>query len=178
MPHVFEHAPSGRSKCRGCGQAIAKDDLRFGESVENPYGEGDRILWFHPTCAALKRPEPFLEAVEHGAPEIDGLDDLRSEASLGLSHRRLPRIDGAERSPTGRARCRSCRELIEKDAWRIRLVWWEEARFSPSGFIHAQCAREFFETDQVHARVAHFSSGLGDDDVAEVEQLAKDGTAS
>ena len=33
VPHVFESAPSGRSKCRGCGRAIAKDDPRW-KSVE------------------------------------------------------------------------------------------------------------------------------------------------
>ena len=55
MPHVLEPATSGRAKCRGCGEKIAKDELRFGEVTENPYGEGDRTLWFHPVCGAYKR---------------------------------------------------------------------------------------------------------------------------
>lgn len=40
MPHVFEHAPSGRAKCRGCDAVIAKGALRFGERLPNPYGDG------------------------------------------------------------------------------------------------------------------------------------------
>lgn len=131
------------------------------------------MLWFHPTCAALKRPEPFLERVAEEAPDIDDLERLQREAELGLAHRRLPRLDGAERSPTGRARCRSCREMIAKDVWRLRLVWWEEARFSPSGYIHAECAREFFETVEVDSRVAHFSPDLAEDEAAAVVQLVK-----
>jgi hypothetical protein len=30
MPHVIEHAASGRAKCRGCDAKIDKDELRFG----------------------------------------------------------------------------------------------------------------------------------------------------
>ena len=61
MPHTIEPAASGRAKCRGCGQKIAKDELRFGERLENPYGEGEMTLWFHLVCGVYKRPEPFLE---------------------------------------------------------------------------------------------------------------------
>ena len=52
MPHVFEPAPTGRAKCRGCGRAIAKGELRFGERLPNPFAEGEMTLWFHPLCAA------------------------------------------------------------------------------------------------------------------------------
>ena len=54
MPHVFEEASSGRSKCRGCGVPIAKGELRFGERLPNPFGEGEVTHWFHPMCAAWK----------------------------------------------------------------------------------------------------------------------------
>ena len=40
MPHVIEAAPTGRAKCRGCGRAIARGELRFGERLPNAYGEG------------------------------------------------------------------------------------------------------------------------------------------
>ena len=161
MLHVIEPAASGRAKCRGCGQKIAKDELRFGEVTENPYGDGDRTLWFHPVCGAYKRPEPFveamaatlagdglvaeLEAIETPAAEGETIAWLRDQSRVGLNHRRLPRIDSAGRAPTGRARCRSCREPIAKDAWRIGLVYYEEGYFNPSGFIHASCWREYFE---------------------------------
>jgi hypothetical protein len=56
MPHVFEVASTGRAKCRGCGEPIQRGDTRFGERLPNPYGEGEMTLWFHPRCAAFKRP--------------------------------------------------------------------------------------------------------------------------
>ena len=124
---MIETASSGRAKCRGCDQKIAKDELRFGERQPNAFGEGEMTLWFHPRCAAYKRPEPFLEAVA-AHPEA-GFEDLAAAARFGIAHRRVPRINGAERAPTGRARCRKCRELIEKDEWRIALVFFEEFRF-------------------------------------------------
>ena len=116
MPHLIEPASSGRAKCRGCGEKIAKGELRFGEVTENPYGEGDRTLWFHPICGAYKRPEPFVEAmaatlIEGGSvADIETIETpaaagetvawLRDESRVGLNHRRLPRIDGAGRAPT------------------------------------------------------------------------------
>ena len=142
MGHVFETAPSGRAKCRGCGKAIAKGDLRFGERLPNPYGEGDMTLWFHPRCGAYKRPEPFLEALAGPDPAVDDAAELERVARFGAAHRRLPRLHGAERSPSGRARCRSCREPIARDAWRISLVFYQEGRFEPSGFeVEAQPGR-------------------------------------
>ena len=63
MSHVFEIAPTARSKCRGCGLAIVRGDLRFGEFTPNQFAEGETTLWFHPLCAAFKRPEPLLEAL-------------------------------------------------------------------------------------------------------------------
>jgi hypothetical protein len=163
MPHVIEAAASGRAKCRGCDQAIAKGELRFGERLPNAFGDGDMTLWFHLVCAAYKRPESFLEALRSGdAPRatIERAGDLEATAEFGIAHRRLPRVTGADRAPTGRARCRHCRELIAKDAWRIALVFFEEYRFQPSGFIHAACAREYLETTDLLERARHFSPKL------------------
>src|SRR5215467_5200193 len=61
MGHVIEPAATGRSKCRACGRAIAKDDLRFGEELPNPFADGFIRLWFHVPCAAFRRPAAFLE---------------------------------------------------------------------------------------------------------------------
>ena len=178
MTHVIEPAPTSRAKCRGCGLAIEKQTLRFGERQPNAFGDGEMTLWFHPLCAAYKRPEPFLEALDaaasgaagsgpaergtaaSGAAALDDADALRTAAKFGIEHRRVPRVDGAERAPTGRARCRSCREAIAKDSWRIPLVFFEEYRFEPSGFIHAACAREYFGTTDIMPRVRRFNPGL------------------
>lgn len=163
MAHVIEPAPTSRAKCRGCALPIEKQTLRFGERQPNAFGEGDMTLWFHPLCAAYKRPEPFIEALDAGGDGAAALEDaegLRAAAQFTLEHRRLPRLDGAERAPTGRARCRSCREPIEKDSWRIPLVFFEEYRFGPSGFIHAACARNYFGTTDVLPRVRRFNPEL------------------
>ncbi len=161
MPHVFEVAPTGRAKCRGCGRAIDRGELRFGERLPNPYGEGEMTLWFHPPCAAFKRPEPFLEALA-GAPDgLSGRDALERAARGTLAHRRLRRVDGAERASSGQAKCRSCRNPIERGSWRIRLAFYEEGRFSPGGFIHLACHPAYFEGHDVLDAMLHFGSDLG-----------------
>ena len=184
--HVVEPAASGRAKCRGCGKPIAKAELRFGERLPNPYGEGEMTLWFHLPCGAFKRPEPFLQALEKpesraalATLERAEVDRLRDVAKTGAAHRRLPRVDGAGRAPTGRARCRACRAKIDKDAWRIGLVYYEEGFFNPAGFIHAGCARDYLAgggddaaaplgRDEVIAAIAHFSPELTEDDLLEI----------
>ena len=88
-------------------------------------------------------------------------------ARVGVAHRRVPRVNGAQRAPTGRAKCRSCREPIAKESWRIPLVYFEDGRFEPSGFIHAACALSYFETLDILDRARHFSPDLGDEELAE-----------
>lgn len=186
MPHTIEPAASGRAKCRGCGNKIANRELRFGERLDNPFGEGEMTLWFHVVCGAYKRPEPFLEVLDGTDADLETLDTpadgehtadwLRAEATVGVQHRRLPRLDGAGRAPTGRARCRSCKELIAKNDWRIGLVYYEEGFFNPSGFIHVPCARDYFEAPELAApamsrRIRHFSPELDDAASAEIEAL-------
>lgn len=159
MPHVIEPASSGRAKCRGCGQKIAQGELRFGERQPNAFGEGEMTLWFHLMCGAYKRPAPFLEALAN-QKDVEGHERLEAVAGFGIAHRRVPRVNGAERAPSGRARCRSCKQLIERGAWRIALVYFEEFRFEPSGFVHATCAGEYFETIDLIERIKHFSPNL------------------
>jgi hypothetical protein len=166
--HVIEPASSGRAKCRGCGQKIEKGVLRFGEKLENPFAEGEMTHWFHLECAAFKRPEPLLQTLEKREDPLENQAWLEAEAKKGLEHRRLPRVNGAERATSGRATCRSCRETIPKDAWRIPLVYWEEGRFEPSGFIHAGCARDYFETTDVLPRVRRFAPGLSEEELDEL----------
>ena len=175
MPHVIEHAASGRSKCRGCNRKIDKDELRFGEARPNAFGEGEMTLWFHVHCGAYKRPEPFLELLDAvqdpegiSRDELAVAQALRPAAEFGIEHRRVPRIDKVGRAPTARARCRCCREPIEKDSWRIGLVFFEEYRFEPSGFIHAGCAGEYFGTTDLMERIRHFNPEL---DPAELDGI-------
>lgn len=168
MAHTIEPATSGRAKCRGCGEKIEKGALRLGERFPNPWGEGDATVWLHLECAAYKRPEPLIEALATTEQEVEGRDELERIAAFGAAHRRLPRLNGVERAPTGRARCRSCRETIEKDVWRIPLEFHEDGRFQASGFVHVRCAKEYFETSDVLDRLRHFGEGLSEGDVGEL----------
>jgi hypothetical protein len=170
MPHLIQPAPTGRAKCRGCGEPIAQGALRFGESLPNPFADGETTHWFHLDCAAYKRPEPFLETVEARTEPLDERERLVSEAKRGVEHRRLPRINGAERSPSGRAECRSCRGPIGKGEWRISLVFYEDGRFAPSGSVHVPCSQAYFGTSDILARVRHFARKLSDEDLRELEQ--------
>jgi hypothetical protein len=168
MPHVIEPAASGRAKCRGCNRTIAKGELRFGERQPNAFGEGEMTLWFHLMCAAYKRPEPFRETLMN-QEDMQNRQQLASIAEFGIAHRRVPRVNGAERAPSGRSRCRSCKKLIERGAWRIALMYFEEFRFEPSGFIHAACAREYFKTTDLIERIKYFSLKLDASDLDDVK---------
>ena len=167
MPHVFEPAASGRSKCRGCGRALSRGEIRFGERLPNPFGDGEMTLWFHPLCAAYKRPQPLLEALAQPGATVPNRAALERIAQASLAWPRLPRIDGAERAK-GQAMCRQCRKPIPRGEWRIRLGSYDEGQFSPLGFIHLACAKDYFETPDILEHVLQFSSALGD---AEREEL-------
>jgi hypothetical protein len=171
MPHVFEPAATGRAKCRGCGLVLQKDEVRFGERLANPFAEGEMTRWFHPACAAYKRPDAMLDALETAPQDLADRAELERIARAGLAHPRRPRIDGAERSPSSQARCRQCKEPIEKGAWRVRLVFHEEGTFSPGGFIHLACRQPYFEAGDIADAVLHFSASLED---AEREALKQE----
>jgi hypothetical protein len=175
VSHLFELAPSGRSKCRGCARPIERGELRFGERLPNPFAEGEMTVWFHPLCAAYKRPESLLEALAETPANVPDRVSLERAARGSLAHRRLPRIDGAERSPGAQAKCRSCREPIARGSWRIRLVFYEEGRFVPGGFVHLDCRKAYFETGDVLDRVLHFSRDLSADEREELRRACSAG---
>jgi hypothetical protein len=166
----IQAAPTGRAKCRGCGKAIAKAELRFGETGPNSYGEGEATSWFHLPCAALMRPEklePVLATYTEPVPERDFLDET---ARVGIEHRRLPRLVRAERASSGRAHCRSCRELINKGEWRFALQMFEEGRPNAIGTIHASCAEAYFGTADVLARARRLTPDLTDEDASDLSK--------
>jgi hypothetical protein len=173
VPNVFEPATSGRAKCRGCSRPIARGELRFGERLPNPFADGEMTTWFHPLCAAYKRPEPLLQALSETQQELADRARLERAARSQLAHRRLPRISGVERAPSGQAKCRSCREPIERGSWRIRLVFYEEGQFAPGGFVHLACAKTYFETGDILEPLLHFSPDLSDGERDELKRLAE-----
>ena len=117
----------------------------------------------------MKRPESFLEAIcAMGEPPQDA-ERLTALARQGVDHPRVARVTGAERDPSGRAQCRHCKQKIDKGAWRIALVYFEEGRFSPAGSLHVPCAGAYFETTDVIPRIKRFSPGLGEADLQEIQ---------
>ena len=50
QPIIFEHAKSGRSKCKGCGQKILNKELRYGQLVAHPYRNVDYYKYYHISC--------------------------------------------------------------------------------------------------------------------------------
>jgi hypothetical protein len=145
--------------------------LRFGERLPNPFAEGEMTHWFHPLCAAFKRPEPILEALAEAGDGVPDRENLERIARRGIAHRRLPRIDGAGRAPSSQAKCRECRQPIERGAWRVRLVFYEEGQFSPAGFVHLDCREKYFATGDILEPVLHFGAELGGADRAELAHL-------
>lgn len=164
----LESSPNGRAKCRGCGQNIAKGEQRFGESVVSPFTGSETTLWFHADCAACRRPEAAIALFESESAADPTLKPLLDEASLGVQHPRLARVALIERSPSGRAKCRQCQELIGKDLLRIKLEIFEEARFQPIGYIHLTCQREYFGAPPSLERLKRCVQQLSALDLAEV----------
>jgi hypothetical protein len=87
-----------------------------------------------------------------------------------LEHRRLERVDGAERSPTAQAKCRHAASASSAGPGGIRLTLYESDRFSPGGFVHLTCYPAYFEGHEVLDRIQHFSPGLEDADRMDLEQ--------
>jgi hypothetical protein len=169
--HVIEPAPSGRAKCRACRQTIEKAALRFGAAVENAFGSGTTHHYYHLVCAAERRPEQFKETLGAHPGEVPEREALMRVAQLGIDHRRLPRAARAERASSGRAHCRSCREIIDKGVLRIAIEYIEEGGMvSAGGFIHVPCAKEYFGTTQLLDRMRRSSPKLEE---ADLEELAK-----
>ena len=170
MPHVLEPAATGRSKCRACGGAIGKGELRFGEQLQNPFADSEMTWWFHPDCAAYRRPQSFLDAADAttGLPDVEA---LRSEARRGIELHRLPRINGVERAKSARARCRACRAPIARDAWRIPLVTFDEGMFNPAGNVHLTCAERYFGTREILPRLARHTVDLTPAERADLEAV-------
>jgi hypothetical protein len=158
MSDRLETAPSGRAQCRACGEKIDKGALRFGEELPSAYGDGDgtSVYWFHPRCAAHRRPDKWVALARAGAPAgappgaAELLASLLPEAELGIAHEKLPRLAGAEQAASGRARCRQCRQPIAGGSWRLSLSQFEDSGFfQPLGFLHPGCAHGYFGISDV-----------------------------
>lgn len=84
----IEKAKSGRSKCKGCQQAIAKDELRVGVKSETT-GEGlddrtkamaEALRWYHFTVECVRNFRKQAQWWKTNTPEID---DFEGASALG-----------------------------------------------------------------------------------------------
>jgi hypothetical protein len=143
--------------------------MRFGESLPNAFGAGEMTLWFHPICAAYKLPDAVLEALQQATEPVPDAENLRVAALKCKDHPRLARIGGAEHSRSGQATCRHCQEPIAKGTLRIRIVYYEDGRFAPGGYIHVACSKAYFETEDVLEPLLQLSPPLNEADRQELE---------
>src|SRR5690349_1386278 len=119
MPDIIEEASTGRASCRACREKIGKGELRFGERAPSAYGEGEQTSWFHLGCAAERRPEKLLGALQDFTAEVPNRAELEAIATDGAQNPKLASVVRVEHSPTGRATCQECHEKIAKDELRV-----------------------------------------------------------
>ena len=73
----------------------------------------------------------------------------RQPAELASVHRRLPRLGRIEVAPSGRARCRHCRQKIDKGSQRMVLEVVDDGMRDYWGYVHLRCVRQYVEGDVV-----------------------------
>ena len=61
QPIIFEHAKSGRSKCKGCGQKILNQELRYGQLVSHPYRNVYYYKYYHISCVECIGSDALIE---------------------------------------------------------------------------------------------------------------------
>lgn len=173
MAHMLETAKSGRSKCRTCREAIAKDELRFGEEVLDQFGSGGTThVWHHVPCAAKKKPTELKSALatfEGEVPDRAGLDATMADALKNAKPGTFPYV---ERAPSGRSKCISCGEAIEKADLRVaieREVDTGAFKTTGAGYLHVGCAKEFTSDEELLSKVKANTPNLKADELAELE---------
>lgn len=151
---------------------IAKGQMRFGEQVENAFGEGLATHWFHLMCAAEKRPEKLAAALATYTDEVPERASLESVIRSGIDNPKLTTVRRAERASSGRARCQHCHELIEKGALRVAVEREEESAMAALSYVHAKCAPEYLGCAGLLDKLKRTSPDLSEQDLSELSALA------
>lgn len=174
MEDVIEASPSGRAKCRGCKKAIAKGDIRFGETYASAFGsDGEAIRYWHLVCAADKlasRIKPLLAGFTGVIPNRAEVDLALEGAGKKVGKGAKAPYPYAEISPNARARCMLCGDVIDKSTIRIAV---ERESETPSGmmvrgpgYLHPLCAVPWSQDSEEYA----------DDTEAFVAKVLENGT--
>lgn len=157
MEDILEVAPSGRAKCKSCGEKIDKESLRFGEAFVNSFSSsgGVAFRWNHLPCAAKRFPAKLEGAMSrweaanpgHPVPDRAELDKVVAEAAK-KSADAASAYPYADRAPTGRASCIVCSDTIEKGSVRIaverEIDTGSFVRKGP-GYLHPSCIDDHAE---------------------------------
>lgn len=157
MPDRIEVASTGRARCRACRRAIGKGEERFAEAAPNPVADGETQHYYHLPCAAERRPKAFAQLLATLEPLRPELSPLREAAALAVEHHRLERLGAIERAKSARANCRLCRELIEKESWRVAIQPIEDGRLAAWGFLHLSCVGNYAGVKPSAERLLRYS---------------------
>jgi len=172
MANWIEAAKSGRAKCRQCKQAIGKGDLRLGHEFESQFGES--TYWYHLKCAADAKPVELQEAMDSFTDDIPDKADLEKALKGAKKHVKATVFPYAERAPSGRSSCISCKDKIPKEELRVAVE--EEidtGSFVTKGarYLHAKCASDYTGEDKLLDLLKAHSTTLEDKDIAELAKL-------
>ncbi|OAY84085.1 Poly (ADP-ribose) polymerase 1 [Ananas comosus] len=122
-PWKAEYAKSGRSSCKACKDAIAKDQLRLGKMVAATQFDGFMPMWNHASCIFKKGSQiKSLDDVEgYDLLRWDDQQQLRKYVEGGLSSTAAVANNecAIEVSQTSRAACRRCNQKIMKGTVRV-----------------------------------------------------------
>ena len=141
MSNMIEPAKSGRAKCRGCGEKIEKDTLRYGNFDE----QWESYKWFHLPCGAAENLAGFMQAVEDYDGEIEDLDAILVKAKEAARGKGFPRVEVAS---SGRSSCLLCEEKIApKGTLRVVVEREVEGFGKRPAYLHLGCAAGFLEAD-------------------------------
>ncbi|XP_072988764.1 poly [ADP-ribose] polymerase 1 isoform X1 [Typha latifolia] len=151
-PWKAEYAKSGRSSCKSCKNAIAKDQLRLGKMVTATQFDGFMPMWNHATCIFKKGSQ--IKSFD----DVEGIDLLRWDDQQkirkyiddGSSTKAVVSNDecAIEVSQTSRATCRRCNQKIMKGTIRVSAKP-EDQGARGLAWHHVSCFMEMFPSMRV-----------------------------
>lgn len=168
--YVIEGARSSRSRCKTCRRKIEKDSLRLGILIEGPFGTG--YMWHHLICAARRQFEHVEEAYAQEAwlnaktppKKLPGLESLEQQQQKAEERRKKKKtLPYLELDPSGRAKCKTCDEAMDKGSLRAVLgrgvTFGNQVRVTPIT-VHPRCVVAELGKDDCETEVAGLIEAL------------------